>query len=75
MDGITKSLTALQVQIDAAQADLANARTFDERIRAEQRLAELMAQRNRLLAELEDARRAELNRHGMGSTIRPRTSL
>lgn len=62
MHGITQSLTTLQVQIDAVQADLANARNYEERIRAEQRLAQLMAQRNRLLAEQEEARKIELNK-------------
>lgn len=63
MMGIAQSLTGLQVQLDAAQADLANARSFEERVRAEQKLAELMGQRNRLLAQLEEERKAELNRH------------
>ncbi len=60
--GIAKSLTALQVQVDAVQADLANSRTLDERIRAEQKLIELVAQRNRLLAEQEELRKHELNK-------------
>lgn len=58
---IAKSLISLQVQIDAAQADLANAQTIEERVMAEQKMAELMVQRNRLLAELEQAKVAELN--------------
>ena len=61
VQGIAKSLTSLQAQINSAQADLANAQTLEERIQAETKLFELMAQRNRLLAELEQARIAELN--------------
>lgn len=70
--GVNKSLASLQGQIDAAQADLANATTLEDRIRAEQKLQELMAQRNRLLADLEEAKIAELNDQDFTRTKRPK---
>ena len=70
--GVNKSLASLQGQIDAASADLANATTLEDRIRAEQKLQELMAQRNRLLADLEEAKKAELNDQDFTRTRRPK---
>lgn len=70
--GVNKSLASLQGQIDAAQADLANATTLEDRIRAEQKLQELMAQRNRLLADLEEAKKSELNDQDFTRTRRPK---
>jgi hypothetical protein len=61
VQGVAKSLAGLQVQIDSAQADLANAQTFEDRIKAEAKLNSLILQKNKLLAELEQARIAELN--------------
>ena len=49
------------LQIDAAQADLANAKTFEERARAERRLSELMAKRDRVLGEQETEKRKTKN--------------
>ncbi|WP_298610354.1 relaxase/mobilization nuclease domain-containing protein [uncultured Thiothrix sp.] len=71
VQGIAKSLTSLQAQINSAHADLANAQTLEERIQAETKLFKLMAQRNRLLAELEQARIAELNQE-QAPTRRPK---
>lgn len=70
--GVNKSLASLQGQIDAAQADLANATTLEDRIRAEQKLQELMAQRNRLLADLEEAKKSELNDQDFTRSRRPK---
>ena len=61
VQGVAKSLASLQMQIDSAQADLANAQTLEERIKAEAKLNSLILQKNKLLAELEQARIAELN--------------
>jgi hypothetical protein len=61
IQGVAKSLAGLQVQIDSAQADLANAQTLEDRINAEAKLNSLILQKNKLLAELEQARIAELN--------------
>ena len=69
---IALSLAGLQVEIDAAQADLANGQTLEVRIRAEQRLQGLMAQREKLLAELEGTRRAELSRGTEGRASAPK---
>lgn len=70
--GVNKSLASLQGQIDAAHADLASATTLEDRIRAEQKLQELMAQRNRLLADLEEAKKSELNDQDFTRTKRPK---
>jgi len=61
VQGVAKSLASLQMQIDSAQADLANAQTLEDRIKAEAKLNSLILQKNKLLAELEQARIAELN--------------
>lgn len=61
VQGVTKSLASLQVQIDSAQADLVNAQTLEDRIKAEAKLNSLIFQKSKLLAELEQARIAELN--------------
>lgn len=61
IQGVAKSLASLQMQIDSAQADLANAQTLEDRIKAEAKLNSLILQKNKLLAELEQARIAELN--------------
>ncbi|MDD2840135.1 MAG: relaxase/mobilization nuclease domain-containing protein [Rickettsiales bacterium] len=61
VQGVAKSLASLQMQIDSAHADLANAQTLEERIKAEAKLNSLILQKNKLLAELEQARIAELN--------------
>ncbi|SDZ77546.1 relaxase/mobilization nuclease domain-containing protein [Acidovorax soli] len=61
VQGVAKSLGSLQMQIDSAQADLANAQTLEDRIKAEAKLNSLILQKNKLLAELEQARIAELN--------------
>lgn len=61
IQGVAKSLASLQMQIDSAHADLANAQTLEERIKAEAKLNSLILQKNKLLAELEQARIAELN--------------
>lgn len=61
VQGVAKSLASLQMQIDSAHADLANAQTLEDRIKAEAKLNSLILQKNKLLAELEQARIAELN--------------
>lgn len=61
IQGVAKSLASLQMQIDSAHADLANAQTLEDRIKAEAKLNSLILQKNKLLAELEQARIAELN--------------
>lgn len=65
-----KSLGSLQMQIAAAKTDLANANTIEERIRAEQRLAELMFQENLLYAQLEEAKKADLNTDQQAPPVR-----
>ena len=75
VQGVAKSLASLQMQIDSAHADLANAQTLEDRIKAEAKLNSLILQKNKLLAELEQARIAELNQEqapGHTSRRRPR---
>ncbi len=75
VQGVAKSLASLQMQIDSAQADLANAQTLEDRIKAEAKLNSLILQKNKLLAELEQARIAELNQEQAPATTprrRPR---
>lgn len=61
VQGVSKSLSGLQVQIIEAIADLTNAKTPEEKAKAECRLAELKAQEAKIQFELIEARRAELN--------------
>ena len=70
--GVAKSLAGLQVQIDSAHADLANAQTIEERIAAEFKLISLMVQKNKLLDELEQAKIAELNQSQSSRRSRPK---
>ncbi len=75
VQGVAKSLASLQMQIDSAQADLANAQTLEDRIKAEAKLNSLILQKNKLLAEIEQARIAELNQEQAPATTprrRPR---
>jgi hypothetical protein len=70
--GVINSLGSLQIQIDAAQADLANSTSLEGRINAESRLRDLMFQRNKLLEDLELAKLAELNSNNLDKTKTPR---
>lgn len=62
VNSIRISLGNLWSRINAATADVANAKTTEERIEAEKRLSELMAQEAKLQYQLSEAQKAELNR-------------
>ena len=58
------TMAAMQLGVDAATADIANAKTPEERAKAEQRLARLREQMARLAQELENAKKRQLNSVG-----------
>ena len=61
--GARNSLASIQSQIASAIADLVNAKTPEERTRAEMRIAQLKAQEAKLQYQLLEAQKAELNKH------------
>jgi len=64
------AIGSLQLGIDAATADIANAGTPDARKKAEQRLAGLLKQMARLQEQLWMARQRQLNEGGRGKKLK-----
>ena len=64
------AIGSLQLGIDAATADIANAGTPDARQKAEQRLAGLLKQMARLQEQLWMARQRQLNEGGGGKKLK-----
>lgn len=64
------AVDVLQLGIDAAKADIANAGTPEQKTRAEQRLAGLLKQMARLQEQLWMARQRQLNGGGAGKKLK-----